>query len=134
MKKNIYFKIALSGILLVSIGAFMSFGVSLYHDLQIKRKIAEITPSFRGAKNLYLIKLTRENSGQHFFSLDDYKITPGIDGPYAYVSDLPVYLKDGEGKTKGFLSYWGYDEKHGNWELVRVGRISEGKAKNDENK
>lgn len=134
MKKGLLGKIFLSGLMAALIGASIYFGIPFYHSQKIKEKIAEITPSFRGAKNLYLIKLNRENSGQHFFSIDDYKITPGINGLYAYVSDLPVYLKDGEGKTKGFLSYWGYDEKHGNWELVRVGRISEGKPKNDENK
>jgi len=127
MEKNTFFKISLAGMLLILIGAFISFGIPFYHDFQFKKKIAEITPSFKGAKNLYLIRLNRENNGQNFFSIDDFKIKPGIEGPYAYVSDLPVYLKNKDGKIKGFMSYWGYNEKPGNWELIQVGRMSEAK-------
>lgn len=111
----------------VLIGASVYFGIPFYQGQKIKKKIAAITPSFRGAKNMYIIKLNRENAGMRFFSIDDFRIRPELDEVYAYVADLPVYLKDSEGKTKGFVSHWGYSEQHGNWVLVRVGRFSEEK-------
>jgi len=127
MKKELIGKIFLSGLMVTLIGASIYFGIPFYHSQKIKKNIAGITPSFRGARNLYIVKLNRENVDKHFFSIDDYRIKPGLEGPYAYVADLPVYLKDSDEKTKGFLSHWGYREKHGNWELIRVGRLSEEK-------
>jgi hypothetical protein len=127
MRKNIYFKIGLSGLAAALIGVSIYYGISFNHSWQIKKRIAGITPSFRGAKNMYLIKLNRENVGQHFFSIDNYRIKHELEGAYAYVADLPVYVKDAEGKTKGFVSYWGYNQRHEYWELVRVGRLSEEK-------
>ncbi|MCX5858600.1 MAG: hypothetical protein NT056_01675 [Proteobacteria bacterium] len=127
MRKNIYLKIGLSGLTAALIGVSIYFGIFYYHGWQIQKRIAGITPSFRGAKNMYLLKLNRENVGQRFFSIDDYRIKHELGGAYAYVVDLPVYVKDADGKTKGFVSYWGYNQRHGNWVLVRVGRLSEEK-------
>ena len=130
MGKRLIGKFLLSGLMAALLGASIYFGIHFYHSQKTKGKIAGITPSFRGARNMYIVKLNRENVSKHFFSLDDYLIKSGFEGPYAYVADLPVYLKDSDGKTKGFLSHWGYREKHGNWEMIRVGRLSEGKMTN----
>lgn len=125
MKNNIYARIGLGGLVAVLVGILIYSGILFSHSWQVRKKITEITPSFRGAKNMYLVKLNRENAGKHFFSIEDYKIKHESGGTYAYLADLPVYVKDNDGKTKGFLSYWGYNEKHGNWILIRVGRLSE---------
>lgn len=109
-------------------GVSIYFGISFNHSWQIKKRIAGITPSFRGAKNMYIVRLNRENAGQHFFSLDDYRIRNEPGGVYAYVADLPVYVKEADGRTKGYMSHWGYNQRHENWELVRVGRLSEEKT------
>lgn len=127
MDKRLLKKIFFSGLAAALIGASIYFGVPFYQSQKIKKIIAGITPSFRGAKNMYLIKLNRENVGQHFFSIDNYRIKHELEGEYAYVADLPVYVKDADGKTKGFVSYWGYNQRHGNWVLVQVGRLSEEK-------
>ena len=134
MEKRLLGKIFISGLMAVLIGTSIYFGIPFYHSRQNEKKIAAITPSFRGARNMYITKLNRENAGKHFFSIDDYRIRHRTDGPYAYVSDLPVYVKGGDGKTQGFISHWGYNEKHLNWELIWVGRLSEEKRTKNQTK